>query len=157
MLPLRPSLAGLLLLWFATYGCAKGDPLTPEALKTAQALWQQHNLTSYSVSFKIDGNRIESGKFDIVVDKGDIVKAARNGENLATTDTFYTVKGLFEFLAHELELASEPARYFGAPADARVYLRAHFDPKLGYPTRYLRSVVGTKHQVTVEIVSFTPN
>jgi len=135
-------------------GCAKGETLTPADLGAAKNMWQQNGFQSYALTLEITGDKIETGLFEIEVNKGEITKATRNGDNLATTDGFYTIDGIFVFLENELELGNDPARYFGAAPGSRIYMRAHFDPQLGYPTRYLRAVTDTKHNIKVEVKSF---
>ena len=144
------------LLLSMVLSCAKGGPLTSEDLSQAQARWGAKGPTSYQLVLEITGDNVETGRFEIEVTQGKIVKASRNRNNLATTDSFYTVPGLFHFLDNELELGKEPKRYFGAAPTARIYMRAHFDPSLGYPTRYLRTITETRHNITVEVQSFTP-
>ena len=131
--------------------CAKGEAFSPQDLTKAHNQWKQKGFQSYALTLEITGDRIETGLFEIEVNQGEIIKATRNGDNLATTDRFYTIEGIFQFLGNELELGKEPERYFGAGPGARIYMRAHFDPELGYPTRYLRAVTDTKHNITVEV------
>ena len=132
-------------------GCAKGESFTPTELRAAEGIWKAQGFQSYALTLEISGDNVETGLFEIEVNQGDIIKATRNGDNLATTDKFYTVDGIFAFLENELELGKEPGRYFGAAPGARIYMRAHFDSELGYPTRYLRAVTDTKHNITVEV------
>ena len=149
-------LTPLLALLAMTLSCAKGGPLTSADLSEARARWGAKGPASYQLVLEIAGDNVETGLFDIEVQQGKIVKASRNGSNLATTDSFYTIPGLFHFLDNELELGKEPGRYFGAAPDARIYMRAHFDPSLGYPTRYLRTITETRHNITVEVKRFAP-
>ncbi len=66
----------------------------------------------------------------------------------------WTVDYQLSTIADELAGASNPARTFGAPADARVVQRAKFDPELGYPIDYQRAVLGTPLDVEWRIVRF---
>ena len=148
------SLVVVVGVLLTTANCAKGEDLTRERLGQAAARWQQASISSYRMTLEITGDRIKAGTFEIEVIRNKIKAVSRNGKNIGSNDRFYSLDGLFKFLDDELEIAKEPARYFNAPSDTRVYLRAHFDPKLGYPTRYLRSVVGTDHNITLEVVHF---
>ncbi len=145
-----------LTLGLITISCAQGSPLTPEDLKTARNTWASTGYSSYQLVLEITGDTIEAGTFKIEVQNGAITHATRNDRELTTPDTFYTIAGLFKFLEDELELAKEPGRYFSAGPDARIYMKAHFDPKTGAPLRYLRAITEPRHPVVVEVKGLTP-
>ncbi len=133
--------------------CAKGAAFTEQDLQQAQAQWNKNGLDSYRLTLEISGDKVETGVFVVEVEQNKIQGITRNGQAITTTDTFYTIEGMFQFLENELELGKEPRRYFGSAPGARIYMRAHFDPKQGFPTRYLRAITDTKHNIAVEVKS----
>lgn len=131
--------------------CAKGEPLTLDALQEAQARWRASAPNAYTLKIEISGDLVQEGEFEVTVRGDEVVKATRNGQVITTRDAFYTVPGMHAFLREELEMAQNPARYWNASPETRIYQRAHFDPELGYTRRYLRAVTGTQHNVVITI------
>lgn len=146
---IRVLILALSCIWLTQ--CAKGSAFNEQDLKQARLRWQQNGFNSYYLTLEISGDKVETGVFVLKIKDGRISEATRNGVQLVKPDSFYTIEGIFDFLENELELGQEPGRYFGAAPGARVYMRAHFDPQLGFPTRYLRAVTDTKHNITVEV------
>ena len=135
----------------ALVACARGENLTETQLAQAQSRWQQAGPRNYTLTMTITGDRIEEGRFVATVRDGALSSVTRNHRPIARPAPFYTVPGLFDFLSEELEMAAQPGRYWQAARDARVYQRIRFDDRLGYPTRYLRAVTGTEHNVTLDL------
>ncbi|MEZ4272038.1 MAG: DUF6174 domain-containing protein [Myxococcota bacterium] len=149
------SLLGVGCLLVAAIGCAKGEPLTLTAIQDAQARWEARGLHSYRMVLEIDGDLIDSGRFEVEVRHDKITRLTRNQVAVASRDPFYTVDGFFKFLRDELEMAADPARYWQASPGTNIHQRAHFHA-WGYPTRYLRAVVGTKQNITVVVKDVQP-
>lgn len=130
--------------------------LTSAQLESARDRWSRHAPVDYDLEVFVKADRLEDARFDIRVRDGEVQYALQNG--IATTGTAeaYTVPGLFEILERELELSRDPGSGFGAPEGYRAYLKVRFDPELGYPRRYRRSVGGTTNGVEITVLRFVP-
>jgi hypothetical protein len=82
-----------------------------------------------------------------------MIRDGREPSQRRTWDV-WTVAGQFDTLYRELELAENPEREMQAPPGTRLRLLAEFDPKLGYPRRYRRIVVGDAPSVTWDVTRF---
>jgi len=133
------------------FACSQKEPLVRGALEAGEQLWEMQGRSDYTLLLEISGDKIESGEFVAEVKNKKLVSVTRNGQVLKKPDDFYTIEGLFKFLYDEIDLGRSPARYFNAPADSRVHQFMLLDKELGYPKRYVRSVFGTKHNITLEI------
>ena len=143
--------AALLLL----SGCTSGVPLEGGDLDEARRLWQSAAVTNYRLTLEVKGDRIQTGVFAVVYGGGQVKDVTRNGAPLTVHDPFYSIDGLFALLESELEMAANPARYWGAKDDAQVHQRVRFHRTLGYPEHYLRAVFGTDQNITITVKDFT--
>jgi hypothetical protein len=155
----RRLLLGALALGLATAFIVRSGALTDltaDRLARARDRWSRHATVDYDLEVLVHADRLEDASFEIRVRDGQVQQALQNG--IATTGTAeaYTVSGLFEILERELELASDPGAGFGAPEGYRAYLKVRFDPDLGYPQKYQRSVGGTTNGVEITVVRFAP-
>jgi hypothetical protein len=133
------------------FACSQKEPLVRGALEAGEQLWKMQGRSDYTLHLEISGDKIESGEFVAEIKGKKLISVTRNGQTLKNPDGFYTIEGLFRFLHDEIDLGRSPARYFNAPADSRVHQFMLLDKELGYPKRYVRSVFGTKHNITLEI------
>jgi len=140
---------------FAIAACSRLPALTPDLLVAAEQKWNAHRPPSYELVVEMSGDRVETGRFEIEVQSGEIANARRNGLPIpASTAQAYTVDGLFHILEQELGLAERPAT-LGAPEGYSVYTTARFDDATGRLIRYRRIVGGTSNSIDVNVVGFT--
>ncbi|MFQ5600288.1 MAG: hypothetical protein ACE5G2_07010 [Candidatus Krumholzibacteriia bacterium] len=131
------------------------DDLTVARLESARMQWAHAALEDYDLEVLVRADRLEDGRFELRVRRGEVVGATQNG--LATSNAgAYSIAGLFDILARELELAGRPAAGFGAPEGYRAYLRVRFHAETGYPEKYRRSVGGTSNGVEITVIRLTP-
>ena len=131
--------------------CSQKEPLVRSALEAGEQLWERQGRSDYRLHIEISGDKIESGKFVAEIKNKKLSSVTRNGKTLTKPDNFYTIEGLFKFLHDEIDLGRSPARYFNAPADSKVHQFMLLDKELGYPKRYVRSIFGTEHNISLEI------
>src|SRR5207249_7466069 len=68
---------------------------------------------------------------------------------------FYGVEGLFMIIREELaQLKTDTP--FGQPKGTKAVLRFTPDPKLGYPRRYRRDVLGSPLALAIDVIRFQP-
>ena len=132
-------------------GCSEKEPLVRSALEAGERRWETKGRSDYKLHIEISGDKIESGKFVAEIKNKKLNSVTRNGKTLTKPDNFYTIEGLFKFLHDEIDLGRSPARYFNAPADSKVHQFMLLDKELGYPKRYVRSIFGTEHNISLEI------
>lgn len=132
----------------------EGEPLTAEALKEARSRWQSRGVQSYDLFVEVRG--AQRGDHRIEVRNGRVTRMTTGGEPAARTAwQHWTIDGMFDFLATELDNAGQPGRAHDAkPGD--VELRAAFDEEFGYPRRFLRHVSMQTRSIEWRIVSFEP-
>ena len=118
-----------------------GEPLTLEKLKAAEKIWRAHKLMNYDMEVEVSG--AQQGVHAIRVRGGKVVEMTTGGAKVSSNVwKYWTVQGMFGFLAEELENRITPRRAFGVDDPSQVVLRVHFDTELGYPRRFLRHVRG---------------
>jgi hypothetical protein len=136
--------------------CFRLPPLTTERLTEAESKWKQHQPNAYRLIVEMSGDRIESGRFDVGVVRGQITSLRRNNlVILPNAGQDYTMNGLFLIMEQELGLAEKPAM-LGAPEGYSVYLNAKFDDATGRLVRYRRIVGGTSNSIDINVVTFEP-
>ena len=132
------------------------EDLTPDRLETARADWSRASPADYDLEVLVRADRLAEGHFEIQVRGGELTSARHNGIPATGAPDAYTVPGLFDVLARELELARDPTAGFGAPAGYRAYLKVRFHRELGYPQKYRRVVGGTTNGVEISVLRLVP-
>jgi hypothetical protein len=141
-----------LALWLR-FGKKPLQPLTPEALDQAMALWKAHEVQDYDVEIEVAG--VQSGRHVLQVRGGKVTNMTTNGiADPLRAGEYWTVAGMFRTLDEELALAQKPVVAFGVTDPQSVYLAAYFDPALGYPRYYLRQIFGKNLTVDWEVKAF---
>jgi hypothetical protein len=142
-----------LIVLFAC-GCSRLDTLTPELLNQSQEKWKAHQPVAYQLVIQMSGDRVETGKFEVMVRAGEVVSIRRNGLIITPgSGQDYSMDGLFRMLTQELGLAEKPG-LLGAPGGYSAYLQARFDPDNGRLIRYRRSVGGTSNSIDVRVLEY---
>ncbi len=121
--------------------------LTPELLASARRMWRESGIRSYDLRYRMHGS-----VYDLSVRDGIVIDLRVNGQPSTTAQPrAYTVHGLFDTLALELDNLDDPAGPF-AGRRGTVLMRVRFHERLGYPERYLRSGGGQARGVVIEDV-----
>ena len=140
-----------------TAACSRLPPLTFDNLTNAEAKWKTHQPEFYRLVVEMSGDRVETGRFEVAVRRGQVESLRRNGLVIRANDgQDYSMEGLFHMLQQELGLAEKPA-LLGAPGGYSVYLNARFDENTGRLIRYRRIVGGTSNSIDVNVVEFAQN
>lgn len=153
----RLVLMGLLL---AIVGCAGGEPVTGASLASARQLWDRARVRDYDLEWTSRGQ--SQAHYRVEVRGGEVRSVEMLQPNGQVTQAhpgnprFYGVEGLFLTIEEDLAQLRQPAP-FGQPKGTRVVLRFSPDPKLGYPRRYRRDVLGTSQAVAIDVVRFVPD
>jgi len=130
--------------------------LTRADYEAAADRWNASGPADYNLDLVLSGNR--PGKIHVEVRNGQATKMERDGVVPSQERTWYywTVPGMMDTIAEELEMAESPAKSFNASGASEVIQRAEFDPKLGYPRKYDRVVLGADFEIHWEVTSFQP-
>jgi hypothetical protein len=130
--------------------------LTRAEYEAAADRWNANAPASYNLDLVLSGNR--PGKIHVEVRDGQATKMERDGVVPIQERTWYywTVPGMMDTIAEELEMAESPAESFNASGASEVIQRAEFDPKYGYPRKYDRVVLGADYETHWEITKFEP-
>jgi len=140
--------AGGATLFFLLRG--EGEPLTLPALEKARALWAKMGPRDYDLSVRVSGAM--SGDHAIVVREGKVVSMKTGGVDAAPTAwAYWTVPGMFDFLAEELTRAGKQGEGGG-----ETVLHASFEPVYGYPRSFLRHQVGDRQSIAWDVTAFQP-
>lgn len=132
-------------------GCNRLPALTTQILEQAEQKWAAHKPDRYGLVIEMSGDRVETGKFEILVQDGKVVSFRRNGTVLQPDrGQDYTMEGLFHILEEELGLAEKPSM-LGAPDGYTVYTTARFDDVTGQLIRYRRIVGGTSNSIDIKV------
>ncbi|MDB5352666.1 MAG: hypothetical protein JWN86_3913 [Planctomycetota bacterium] len=161
----KPRLKPLTLCLIALAGCAGGEDVTTRSIANARRIWDAAKIRDYDLEWTSSGAR--DGHYRIFVRDGKVrsirafvddrkERRVREIEVKPGDPSYYSVDGLFKILEEERSQLSEPAP-FGQPKGTSVLLRFTPDPKLGYPKRFRRDVVGTPRGLAIDVVRFTPN
>ena len=103
------------------------------------------------------GDRVETGRFEVVVDAGQVTSLRRNGLLISPgAGQDYSMEGLFHMLEQELGLSEKPSM-LGAPEGYSVYTTARFDDATGRLIRYRRIVGGTSNSIEVAVEDYSEN
>ena len=156
----RPSLPmlGLALLVGLTVGLLvmRGDAapqLEAPDLAAAQQRWSENGPSGYRITLQMGGDL--SDLRQIVVRDRQVVEMTIN-EQAATTSSwsFWSVDGMLKFLEDEIRNKENPIPGMGVSDPRQIILRARFDPDLGYPTYFLRHLLGRQQGTEWEVVAF---
>jgi hypothetical protein len=130
------------------------SPLTPEALSAARQKWESSRPGFYRLVIAMEGDRVESGEFEVTVRGIEVISVRRNGQVvLPGRGQDYSMDGLFRMLAQELELTRNPG-LLGAPPGYRAYPMANFDEDTGQIEQFRRTVGGTENTVDLVVLEF---
>lgn len=128
--------------------------LTAERLMTAMDLWRRQGPANYDMDIEISGLR--AGEVHVEVRQGNVVALVRDGKiPPERTWDVWSVRGQFEMLNRELDIAEDPIHEMNAEEGTRVRLRCEFDPQYGFPRRFQRFVYGSGPNVAWRVTSFT--
>jgi len=134
---------GLLLGFAVTYAIAIREPsrlLVPEELTAALQRWEANKPSDYDLVVRTEGS-VEA-EHTIEVRGGEVRKMLTGGEEASPSAwQYWSIEGLFDFLATEIRNAEDCTRAYGVPPGS-VVLRARFHDDLGYPEFFLRHVLG---------------
>jgi hypothetical protein len=146
----RSILLGLLCAVVAIVGILAGlklflgeraPDLTQETLQAALEKWQAQGPASYDLDVEIGG--AQPGVAHVEIHNGAVTVATRDGLPLDDWNKDeWSIPSQFEMLEREFEFQEDPQTEMGAPPGAKLWLRCEFDPKLGYPRRFLRHATG---------------
>jgi hypothetical protein len=128
--------------------------LTEAGYEAALERWKANGPTSYDLDLVLGGN--QTGDIHVEVRDGQVTRMTRNGvapERRAAWD-YWSVDSQFQIIGDEMDMARDPKRGFAAPPGSRVIQRADFDPELGYPREYQRTVLGTRLDIHWKIAHF---
>ncbi len=115
-----------------------GEPLTPERLAKARALWAEKGPKDYTLEVEVRDacHRIE-------VRGGRVVSMTTDGNPVRRgAEEYWSVEGMFRFLSDELSNLKRTEAAYGVADPGAVTLRAAFDARNGLPVRFLRHVRG---------------
>jgi len=112
-----------------------GEPLTEERLAAAEALWKEKGPKSYALDIDVRGLH-----HHLEVKDGKVVSMTTDGKDADKRFyDYWSVEGMFQQLSEELSNLQHPET-FGVTDPSEVTLLAKFDPRTGYPARFLRHV-----------------
>jgi hypothetical protein len=138
-------------------GCARLPALTPAILEQAEQKWDAHKPAEYRLVIEMSGDRVETGRFEVLVHAGQVVSFRRNGLVLAPErGQDYSMEGLFRVLEQELGLAEKPSM-LGAPEGYTIYTTAKFDEITGRLVRYRRIVGGASNSIDIDVMEYEEN
>ena len=144
-------------LLFANAACSGLPTLTPVILSQAEEKWNSHKPVVYRLVIEMSGDRVETGRFEVDVQSGQVLGLRRNGVIIRpNSGQDYSMEGLFHMLEQELGLAEKPAT-LGAPPGYSVYITAKFDDATGRLIHYRRIVGGTSNSIEVNVAEYTEN
>jgi hypothetical protein len=128
--------------------------LTQADYEAASARWDQYGPKNYKLDIELTGNR--PGKIHVEVRDGEVVHMTRDGVEPSQKRTwfYWSVPGQLDTIGQELEMARDPAASFRNPAITQMVMWAEFDPKLGYPLKYDRVVLGADYEVHWRVTGF---
>jgi hypothetical protein len=134
--------------------CSGLSTLTPAMLDEAEAKWKTARPASYRMVVAMEGDRVEHGEYDVLVQAGAVTEIKFNGEavNLKPGQD-YSMEGLFKIIRDEIDLAKNPV-LLGAQPGYSVYLMARFDSRTGGLVHYRRSVGGISRSIDIQVLKF---
>jgi hypothetical protein len=141
-------------------GCGGGQDVTAASIQAARQRWQQARIHDYDLEWTSSGLRqahyLVAVRNDTVRTITMLQPSGRRTVLQSHDPRYFGVDGLFLVMADELaQLGTD--RPFGQPRGTKVVLRFTPDPKLGYPRRYRRDVVGARSGLSIDVLRLTPN
>ncbi len=141
-------------------GCGKScEELNSRVLEKAKASWKKAGVKSYNLWWSTSGVRkqryrvfVRDGqvkRIDMLQEGGGAVEAKPGSPSM------FGVEGLFKTLREELDQL-ESDKPFGQPKGAKAVLCVEFDPKLSFPKRYLRDVMGSGRGLEIDVETLLP-
>ena len=125
------------VVWLLTR-TSTGEPLTAERLAEAKGLWEKHGPRSYDLDIEAPDAR-----HHVEVRNGVVVAMTTNGGDVPErVREKWNVEGMLGFLSEELSNTRRPEAAYGVTDPGDVTLRAAFDARNGFPSRFLRHVRG---------------
>jgi hypothetical protein len=141
-------------------GCAGGEEVTVQSIGKAHRLWEQAQIRDYDLEWTSSG--LNNGHYRVAVRGGQvrsIESVQPNGQSVTVDPAeprYYGVEGLFTILKDELAQLQMPEP-FGQAKGNKVVMRFTPDPKLGFPRRYRRDVLGTPQALAIDVIRFVPD
>jgi hypothetical protein len=154
-----------LLVLMTLGGCGGGEDVSTRNLAAARRTWDEAKIRDYDLEWTTSGASnnhyrvfVRGGAVKAVYQFVEDRKAGKTREIAAKpgNPSYYGVEGLYKIIEEEQSQLDEPAP-FGQPKGTRVLLRFTPDPKLGYPKRYRRDVVGSPKGLAIDVIRFIPN
>jgi hypothetical protein len=146
-------------LFLTLAGCAGGEAVTLNSIAAARARWDGANIRDYDLEWTSSG--LSNAHYVVSVRDGrvslveTIAPDGRRGVVRPAEPEYYGVEGLFTIMADELAQLDQPAP-FGQPKGTKAVLRFAADPKIGYPRRYRRDVVGAPMALAIDVIRLSP-
>jgi len=147
------ALVGGLLVGLLVLRGGSAPELTESGLDTARAAWSSKGPANYTIELQMGGMLTDRRRIE--VRDGVVVDMTVNGRP-ASEDSwvYWSVEGMFDFLQTELRNKQDPPRALGVAGPDQIVLRARFHPELGYPTHFLRHLLGRQQGTEWEVVEF---
>ncbi len=124
--------------------------LTVESYESALARWEQKAITDYTLDVLKELDRQTPERLRTVVRDGQATSLTINDAEVPKNAT-YTVRGIFDIIERELEMADAEEKQPGQPGDAA--LRALFDAETGVPLVFKR-LAGSGKSVILTVTRF---
>jgi len=109
--------------------------LTARDFDSARNRWGENRLPNYDITVHKESDTLGPEDFKTEVRQGKAHRLFMNGAEIQPKDS-YSVSGLFEVIARELEMVQAPEPGPGQPRD--VLLKARFHDALGLPLVFKR-------------------
>jgi len=127
------------------------SPLEAADLARARQTWAQAGIRDYDMRYRMHGST-----YDVTVRDKIVTDLTVEGQPARTDDwASYSVEGLFDLLALELENLSDPTGPFRGRAET-IVARVRFHETYGFVERYLRAGGGMPRGASIELLSFEP-
>ena len=127
--------------------------MTRESVAEARRLWSERGPASYSFELQMAGALTDRRRIE--VSDGRVVAMSIDGEPASRSAwEYWSVDGLLDALEAELRNAEDPPPSLGISDPSQLVLRARFDRELGYPTEFLRHIMGRQQGTEWRVVAF---
>jgi len=154
--PIAWILLGLLLGIATTYAAFRyesSDLLVSESLTEARARWEADGPESYDIVVQTSGSMVAEHRIEV---RNGAVQKMTTGGKEATPGSweYWSVDGLFDFLATEIRNGQDSLRAYGVDPGS-VVLRVRFNDEFGYPEFFLRHVLGKGMAIEWRVEEFS--